>query len=247
MLTSYRTKGALLIVLACSAVANAQVRIDEFPINHSSSDPAFLNSVIEGRDGDLYGTFEQEKPGSCGEIFRFSRATQTFTVLHSLTGAEGCQPRRLVERADGVFGGTTTNGDNLLIVLDHGGCGYLRSFTAPGSKMNLEEDPSTVFFGNRRNLRNDLGPHLGLLPHSSGLAPADDTRRLLVFDQSASGLAHSGPSGPLVECSHGSFYGTTYRGGAYDSGTIYQASREQGSFPSCIASRLPADLTPMAV
>ena len=74
-------------------------------------------AVVEGTDGNFYGTTEYGGVNSCvgytsncGTIFKI-KSNGTFTLLHSFNGTDGSQPLGgLVEGTDGNFYGTTLSG-----------------------------------------------------------------------------------------------------------------------------------------
>ncbi len=83
-------------------------------------------SLVEGNDGNLYGTTSiggtntcGSTPNSCGTVFRITRSG-SLTILHSFgaSGSDGIAPLgTLVKGPDGAFYGTTPSGGN-------GRCGW---------------------------------------------------------------------------------------------------------------------------
>lgn len=101
--------------------AGALLRISKsgtgFEIAHafcSSGTPACADgvgpsSIVPGLDGNLYGTaYGGGACSSCGVVFRFSPASGTYTVLHSVVGGES-SPGSLNPANDGNFYGTCTS------------------------------------------------------------------------------------------------------------------------------------------
>ena len=71
--------------------------------------------VIQGTDGDFYGTTSYGGANGAGTIFK-ATAAGIVTVLHSFQGfpSDGASPRAaLIQAADGDFYGTTSNGGSL--------------------------------------------------------------------------------------------------------------------------------------
>ena len=66
--------------------------------------------VIEGSDGDLYGTAPRGGPKGHGVVFKISR-TGKYAIIHSFDGVDGETPQTgLVLATDGNFYGTTEGG-----------------------------------------------------------------------------------------------------------------------------------------
>src|SRR5437016_8174461 len=66
-------------------------------------------SLVQGRDGNLYGTTAAGGATDLGTVFRATAAGELRT-LASFNGANGNGPRILLEAADGNFFGTTDSG-----------------------------------------------------------------------------------------------------------------------------------------
>jgi uncharacterized repeat protein (TIGR03803 family) len=69
-----------------------------------------LAGVVQGRDGNLYGTTQAGGQGELGTVFKMT-LQGAVTVLHSFTGPDGAAPSaRLVQGPDDAFYGTTSEG-----------------------------------------------------------------------------------------------------------------------------------------
>jgi uncharacterized repeat protein (TIGR03803 family) len=81
----------------------------------SASDGANpASGLIQGKDGNFYGSTSAGGPGGFGTLFRIT-STGLFTALHSFTGADGGNPQAntaMVQAADGNFYGTTFSQGN---------------------------------------------------------------------------------------------------------------------------------------
>jgi len=66
-------------------------------------------ALVEGSDGNLYGTAQSMGQNGSGTIFKITR-TGAFTVLHSFSGTDGAGPTTLMLGADGNFYGVTSGG-----------------------------------------------------------------------------------------------------------------------------------------
>jgi uncharacterized repeat protein (TIGR03803 family) len=78
------------------------------------------NQLVQGTDGNFYGTAQRGGPNNCGirgaqigcgTIFEISsQPPYTVTILHAFSGADGNAPGTLVQATDGNFYGTTSLG-----------------------------------------------------------------------------------------------------------------------------------------
>src|ERR1700693_3064511 len=69
-----------------------------------------LETLVQGKDGDLYGTTADGGANSFGTVFKVT-PTGRLIVLHSFTGADGKYPESgLVLGVDGKFYGMTNQG-----------------------------------------------------------------------------------------------------------------------------------------
>src|SRR5579862_1010734 len=127
--------------------------------------------LIEGNDGNFYGTTSRGGANNTGTVFQVTSAG-TLTSLHSFTSSDGVDPEAgLVQGSDSNLYGTTFRGG--------------------------ANDSGTVFQVSTTGVFTNL--------HS--------------FTGGADGAL---PFGGLVQGSDGNFYGTTSRGGATDTGTVFQ-------------------------
>jgi len=71
-----------------------------------------LRNLIQGADGNIYGTTESGGASSDGTVFKITPAG-ALTTLYAFSGADGADPYAgLVQGADGNFYGTTEYGGN---------------------------------------------------------------------------------------------------------------------------------------
>jgi uncharacterized repeat protein (TIGR03803 family) len=148
--------------------------------------------LVEGRDGNFYGTTYYGGANSCqrqgcGTVFTIT-PNGTLTTLYSFCSQSGCkdgqQPQGgLVEGSDGNFYGTTTWGGlaQRNYCTDGYGCGTVFKITPHGILTTLHE------FCSHGGCPDGYWPYSG-----------------------------------LVRGTDGNFYGTTYLGGANQSGTVFR-------------------------
>jgi uncharacterized repeat protein (TIGR03803 family) len=177
--------------------------------------------LIQGRDGNFYGTTYSGGITNEGTVFQFLTNGMLIT-LHSFTGTNGANPYTapLVEGADGIFYGTTSAGGT-------NGDGTIFQITTNRALTTLFEFDNT----------NGLYPYAGLSFGPDGdlygttieggtnrcgtvfqITTNGNLTTLFQFD-GTNGLY---PEGGVVSDPNNVLYGTTYEGGAAGYGTVFQ-------------------------
>jgi uncharacterized repeat protein (TIGR03803 family) len=194
------------------------------------------SALIQGRDGNFYGTTPSGGTNNGGTIFKITLAGVE-TVLHSFAafdphqadcsapGADGALPSgALIQGNDGNFYGTTSFGGTycngtVFEVTPHGAETVLYSFGGNGS-YSFHVSPSTLVQGNDGNLYGTRGGD-PLNPEGTvfKITPAGIETVLYAF---AGGADGSGPMSALTRGSDGNLYGTTGAGGASGYGTLFR-------------------------
>jgi len=181
------------------------------------------SALVQGKDGNFYGTTHQGGPGNIGTVYKITPAGAE-TVLHAFTGgADGSLPlASLIQSSDGNFYTTTENGGasqsgSLLKITPTGMVTTVYSFNSGPEGQNpvgLIRSSDGNFYGTT----NKGG--------TSGngtifkVTPAGVESLLYSF---AGGTADgSQPQAGLVEASDGNFYGTTSQGGTSGNGTVFK-------------------------
>ena len=190
------------------------------------SDGGPPSGIVQGNDGNFYGTTISGGTNDNGTIFRITPAG-VLTTLYTFTGGNdgGVPYAPLVQGSDGSFYGTTDGGGT-------NNNGTVFRITAAGALTTLY-----AFTGG-----NDGGsPDVALVQGSDGnfygatgsggdsngdgtifrITPAGALTTLYTFTGGNDGGA---PGTPLVQGSDGNFYGTTYNEGANDDGTIFEVT-----------------------
>lgn len=198
-------------------------------------------SLVEGVDGNFYGTAGGGGSGNSGTIFKIS-PSGSITILHSFSGSDGDGPAApLIQAKDGFFYGTTAFGGNL-------SCKFTANATIPGCGTIFRIDSS----GNFTSLHSFSGPD-GVFPlaallqandgsfygttASGGTAAGGGMAFGTVFRMDSSGditVLHSFLTSPgaseggelqaaVIQGADGNFYGTSSAGGnSTSSGTIFR-------------------------
>jgi uncharacterized repeat protein (TIGR03803 family) len=181
--------------------------------------------LVQGSNGNLYGTTQQGGANSDGALFSLANYT-TLSLLHSFGGAaDGQSPvDSLVQGSDGNLYGTAFEGGahgdgSVFQLLPNGTVNLLYSFTggADGSHpiASLIQGPDGSFYGTTVN---------GGLPNNYGTVFKIRTNGVLTTLVTFNSTNGSFPDAGLVLAKDGNFYGTTAGGGANGNGTVYRLS-----------------------
>jgi uncharacterized repeat protein (TIGR03803 family) len=200
----------------------------------SANDDGYAGSgLVQGSDGNFYGTTEFGGTNGSGGVFRIS-PSGTFTNLYSFAGypVDGLYPiNGLVQGSDGNFYGTTGYGGTLNIP-DIG----------DGSVFRISPNGSLTTLYSFGGLPQDgVVPIAGLVQGSDGnfygttvtggasfdgtvfrISPNGTYTNLYSFGGSAGDGTE--PQAGLVQGSDGNFYGVTKYGGTNDLGIVFRIS-----------------------
>jgi uncharacterized repeat protein (TIGR03803 family) len=198
-------------------------------------------SLVQGSDGNFYGTTEQGGTGSYGSsgtIFKIT-PSGTLTTLYNFCTKTGCTDgefplARLIQGRDGNFYGTT----------EWGGAGqYASAGSAAGTifKITPSGTLTTLYnFCAQSGCADGAGPYGGLVQGRDGnfygtteqggasgkgiifkITPSGTLTTLYSFCPQSGCADGAGPYGTLVQGRDGSFYGTT-EDGAQGKGTVFK-------------------------
>ena len=179
-----------------------------------------LAGLVQGSDGNFYGTTDAGGTGGNGTVFKITPAG-ALTTLHSFSGSDGRNPpATLVQGTDGNFYGTTNQGGAM-------GAGTVFKITPAGALTTLYP-----FAGS-----DGSHPYAGLVQGTDGnfygttnqggtgdygtvfkITPAGTLTTLYSFPGSDGGY----PQDTLVQGSDGNFYGTAKQGGTGNYGTVFK-------------------------
>jgi uncharacterized repeat protein (TIGR03803 family) len=174
--------------------------------------------LVQGQDGNFYGTAVKGGANSNGVIFRMS-PSGNIAVLASFAWTNGASPiSEMLQGRDGNLYGTAYAGGagsygTVFMMPTNGQLTTLASFMGTNGiypEGRLIQGPDGSFYGTTL-----LGG-----ANSDGTAFKLSTNGVLSL-LSSFDSAGASPFAGLVQGSNGNFFGTTYQGGTNDSGTIF--------------------------
>ena len=183
------------------------------------------STLIQGIDGNIYGTTDQGVTGSDGTVFKVTPGG-TLTTLHNFTGrpSDGANPQAgLVQAIDGNFYGTTVSGGandagTVYKITPTGTLTILHSFnTGDGANPRgaLYQGRDGNLYGTTQNGGLGGGTVFKITP--SG------TLTTIYKFCTRSGCADGFLSyGGVLQATDGNFYGLTNQGGAHSGGTVFK-------------------------
>ncbi|MGD0058186.1 MAG: choice-of-anchor tandem repeat GloVer-containing protein [Verrucomicrobiia bacterium] len=192
------------------------------------AEPFVFGGLVQGIDGNLYGTTWRGGTHGDGTVFRIS-PSGTYTSLYSFAGYPNAGNGPfvgLVQGSDGNFYGTTiiggTNNQGTVFRISPSGTNTTL-YMFVGSPTDGNQPRSGLVQGSDGNLYGAT-QYGGI--HSTGtvfrISPSGSYTNLYSFG----GYPTDGntPWAGLVQGSDGNFYGTTTIGGTYNSGTVFRIS-----------------------
>jgi len=180
------------------------------------------SALVQGPDGYLYGTTENGGANGWGIIFKTTTNGNLETVTTFLN-ANGASPdQTMTLGADGNFYGTTsagsTNGDGEIFqLMTNGSLNVLASFNSLNGL-----NPSKLTQGDDGDLYGTTFDG-GINGVGSIFKVATNGALTSLFDFSVTNGGFL-PSAGLTQIPNGTFYGTTYEGGAFGYGTVFTLS-----------------------
>ena len=210
--------------------------------SEDATDRAWL---VQGSDGNFYGTTEGGGTSGCGNVFRISSSV-ALTNLYSFTdGNDGANPSAgLVQGSDGNFYGTTSQGgtNNSGTVFKISASGAYTSLYSFGTIQDAYGHPldganpyAGLVQGSDGNFYGTT--YLGGTNNSGSVFKVNTNGALTslysfgtIQDAYGHPLDGTNPKAGLVQGSDGYFYGTTYLGGTPNSpahdgyGTVFKIS-----------------------
>ena len=215
------------VVILCALIAlpvHAQTLTTLVSLKGSNGANPLFGSLLQGADGNLYGTTSAGGAHSQGTVFKMTRSG-ILTTLYSFCAqsncADGSAPYAgLILATDGNFYGTTQSGGanrsgTVFKITPNGVLTTLHSFNSRDGAMPyaaLLQATDGNFYGTTES----GGAHL--LGTIFKITRSGTLTTLHSFNSTDG----SSPETPLIQASDGNFYGTTYNGGTEGYGTVFK-------------------------
>jgi uncharacterized repeat protein (TIGR03803 family) len=215
-INSWKTVFLLCVFGAVAATGSpAQTFTSLVSFNGTNGAYPDLMSLVQGTDGNLYGTTDDGGATGSGTVFKVT-PTGTLTTLYSFCAQVGCTDGEhpfagLVLGTNGTFYGTTAyggvNGEGTVFSITSGGLlTTLHSFDGADGAYPygaLAQGTNGKFYGTTYNGgANGLGTVFSITAGGT-------LTTLLSFD----GADGQFPTAGLIQANNGNFYGTTSEGG----------------------------------
>jgi uncharacterized repeat protein (TIGR03803 family) len=203
-------------------------------------------ALVQGTDGNFYGTAASAGSGGEGTVFQM-KPDGTIKVLHSFSGADGIEPSGLLALStDGNFYGTTMLGGahsqgTVFKITPTGGFTNLYNFCAVSGCPDGFDPVGGLIQGTDGNFYGTtLGGGTGGSPGTVFQITAGGVLTTL---HSFSGLDGVEPFAGLVQGTDGNFYGTTNAGGTNGLGTVFSVSLGIVPFVTTLPGHAAAGVT----
>jgi uncharacterized repeat protein (TIGR03803 family) len=225
----------IALLFCASTVVGAQAQVFTSLVSFDGSDGADPEAaLIQATNGHLYGTTSSDFGPGYGSVFEIT-PDGSFRSLYQFCSqpncADGSSPfAALLQASNGKFYGLTAAGGannegTVFEMSPNGDLKTLYSFCSETGCADGYEPVSGLIEGSNGKFygMTDFGG-LGGQGTLFEITPTGTLRTLYTFCVQAGCPDGALPSGGLLRTADGSFYGVTYAGGAYNSGTVFKLS-----------------------
>ncbi len=254
-----RVTAAFLFMAATAVALHAQAFKTLVNFDGTNGDSPQFVSLVQGTDGNLYGTTGAGGAEDDGTVFRVT-PSGTLTVIYSFCTQANCTDGSgpyagLTLGSDGNFYGTTENGGTSEKCLAR--CGTVFKVTPQGDLTTLHSfDLADGACPSAQLIQATNGQFYGVTSFGGARKRGAGTifqispeGALITLHRFANPAGGQTPIGSLLQASDGNFYGTTADGGAKGSGTVFRMEAS-GAFTTlynfCSVSGCPDGQDPSA-
>jgi uncharacterized repeat protein (TIGR03803 family) len=222
----FRVAASALCLLCMAKAIAAPAQTLKTLVSFDGSSGTYPSSIVQGTDGDLWGTTSGGGQPSCGTAFNMTPAG-ALTTAFTFNCTDGNEPGGLTQGTDRNYYGTTffggtRNGGTVFKPGPGGVLTVLVNFALDGSSGSgpvgsLTQGTDGNFYGATYGGGNASSYGTNYKITSRGTLTT-----LYEFDFTHGAQPYAGP----IEGTDGNFYGTTYSGGAYGGGTVYKITSQ---------------------
>jgi uncharacterized repeat protein (TIGR03803 family) len=178
--------------------------------------------LIQGTDGNLYGTTYQGGSNYAGTIFKIDTTGATFATLHSFAGSDGAFPwAGLIQGTDGNLYGTTsgfTGNYGTIFKINTTGTTFTTLHSFAGS--DGANPYASLIQGADGNLYGTTSD--GGTSNYGTIFKIDTTGTTFATLHSFAGSDGANPYAGLIQGTGGNFYGTAQHGGPAGGGVVFK-------------------------
>ena len=232
MTSSCCTFDAFSIFFRYDPLTKVYERLINFDDSINGSNPN--GSLIQAKNGKLYGVTSRGGVYDKGVIFEFEPASKTFKKVHDFDGINGASPEStLLEASDGMLYGLTNSGGNkeygVLFQFNLQTATYTKKFDFTGPPVDGGNPLGALIQAKNGKLygltsgggKDDYGTLFEYDPATSNFVTK------IEFDGDSKG---STPFGSLLEATDGNLYGVADGGGANNFGVLFQYNPATSAF-----------------
>ena len=222
-----------LVVLYCIAAAVASAQTLQTPVTFNSTNGAVPTDVlVQGTDGNLYGTTQYGAAANIGTIFKLTQGgalTTIYSFCSKTLCADGSLPDAgLIQASDGNFYGTTFWGGSqdsgtVFKITSSGSLTTLHSFCSLAKCADGANPHAALMIGSDGNFYGTTsGAGTGNAGGVFKLTPTGAFTALYSFCSQTNCADGSSPEGGVIQWTDGNFYGTTSAGGSVGASTVFK-------------------------
>ncbi|SRR5579871_710021 len=224
---SWKDVVAVFLFLAIGTIGSSAQTFNTL-LSFDGSDGSGPNVLIQGFDGNFYGTTGSGGTHGDGTFFKATPAG-TLTTIYNFCAQTNCvdgeRPVTVVQGRDGNFYGVTLLGGQLSCGISGSGCGTIFKINATGTLTTLHTFTDSSDGGYPATLLQSTDGYFygvtGISPHNVGTVFKITAAGTLTTLHTFKGSDGGSPEG-LMQATDGNFYGTTVNGGSGLGGTVFK-------------------------
>ena len=187
------------------------------------------STLVADAAGDIYGTTENGGTSSVGTVFEIPAGTNSLNTVVNFNGTNGSRPQigLSVDSVGNLLGSTYNGGVGYITGESDSGSGTVFDIPAGTNSLNtlvqFTGQSGSVPGWGPGSVISDAGGNLYIATSSTVFEIPSGTNQLMTLASfNGSNGGGEGVTGSLVVDSAGNLYGTTFGGGQYNYGTVFE-------------------------